>query len=82
MYREKCKILEILMLYFLLIIACDRRTEIDFPDQIPPGKTPKIFALGIVSTALDEYGCTMSPDGEEFYFIWIWRTFQFFNLST
>ena len=37
--------------------------------QKPPGRTPKLFAPGIVSTKnFDEYGCTFSPDGKEFYF--------------
>ena len=37
--------------------------------QKPPGNTPKLFARGVVSTKeFDEYGCTFSPDGKEFYF--------------
>ena len=36
--------------------------------QKPPGITPEVFAPGVVSTNLDEFGCTMSPDGGEFYF--------------
>lgn len=37
--------------------------------QKPPGDTPEIFSPGIVSTQnFDEYGCTFSPDGKEFYF--------------
>jgi len=40
--------------------------------QKPPGKIPKIFAQGIVCTDLDEYGCTFSPDGKQFFFT---RTF-------
>ena len=37
--------------------------------QTPPGDIPKIFAPDIVSSqSFDEYGCTFSPDGKEFYF--------------
>jgi len=36
--------------------------------QKPPRMTPEVFAPGIVSTDLNEHGCTVSPDGEEFYF--------------
>ena len=74
MYFTKCKTLErtIHLLCILSIVACDRKHEIDYLGQTPPGKTPKIFAPGIVSTDLEEYGCTMSPDGKEFYFT---RTF-------
>ena len=37
--------------------------------QTPPGKTPKIFAPGIISSdTLLEMGCTWMPDGKEFYF--------------
>jgi Tol biopolymer transport system component len=43
--------------------------EAPYLGQEPPGKTPKLFAPGIVSTKnFDEYGCTFSPDGKEFYF--------------
>ena len=36
--------------------------------QEPPGREPKIFAEGFVSTKVNEHGCTFSPDGKEFYF--------------
>jgi len=37
--------------------------------QKPPGITPEIFALGIVSTTKGhEYTCSISPDGKEIYF--------------
>ena len=41
--------------------------------QTPPGMEPEIFAPGIISTDLDEFGCTFSPDGKAFYFT---RTFM------
>lgn len=37
-----------------------------------PGNIPEIFAPGMVCTDLDEYGCTFSPNGKQFYFT---RTF-------
>jgi hypothetical protein len=51
-----------------MLSACDNRSQIDCLGQSPPGRIPAIFAPGIVSTELDEFGCTMSPDGHEFYF--------------
>lgn len=35
--------------------------------QTPPGKSPQIFAPGLVSN-MAVVGCTFSPDGQEFYF--------------
>ncbi|MCP4155141.1 MAG: hypothetical protein GY757_45875 [bacterium] len=40
--------------------------------QKPPGMKPEIFAPGIISTRLDEYGISFSPGGDEFFFT---RTF-------
>jgi hypothetical protein len=36
--------------------------------QTPPGRTPVVFAPGIVSTDAHEFSCSFSPDGSEFYF--------------
>ena len=37
--------------------------------QKPPGMTPEVFAPGLVSTKdHQEFSCTFSPDGKEFYF--------------
>ena len=36
--------------------------------QAPPGKTPVIFAPGFVSTDAHEFSCSLTPDGNEFYF--------------
>jgi hypothetical protein len=36
--------------------------------QEPPGKKPKIFAPGFVSTSEKEFSITFSPDGKECYF--------------
>ena len=40
--------------------------------QKPPGITPEIFAPGIVTTELSEFGITVSPDGKDILFT---RTF-------
>lgn len=38
--------------------------------QKPPGKTPEVFARGIISTEeFLEAGCTLTPDLKEFYFV-------------
>jgi len=36
--------------------------------QKPPGKTPKIFAPGIVSTGMSESAIAVSPDGKEIFY--------------
>ena len=61
--------------FVLLIIITSCSTQKPFPKlqgpylgQTPPGMTPEIFAPDFVSTALDEFGCTFSVDGKEFYF--------------
>ncbi|MFC1573067.1 hypothetical protein ACFL6M_05655, partial [Candidatus Eisenbacteria bacterium] len=36
--------------------------------QSPPGRTPKVFAPGIVSTTAHEYHISFAPDGREIYF--------------
>ncbi len=36
--------------------------------QTPPGMTPEIFALGIISTEDHEFSITISPDGKSIYF--------------
>lgn len=48
----------------------------DFPkltgpylEQKPPGKTPEIFAPGIVTTKEDEYAFEISPSGDEMLFV-------------
>ncbi|MCP4896120.1 MAG: hypothetical protein GY906_04015 [bacterium] len=60
------------ILLALALSGCRTELEIDFLGQEPPGATPTVFAPGLISTEFDEYGCTMSPDGREFYFT---RTF-------
>jgi hypothetical protein len=37
--------------------------------QKPPGRTPELFAPGIVSTRADEYGLEVSADGNEIIFV-------------
>jgi Tol biopolymer transport system component len=40
----------------------------DYLGQKPPGKTPEVFASGIVSTNKSEFNAAFSPDGNEFFF--------------
>ena len=63
----------VLMTIFLLTIHSCRQDECLIPKgpylgQTPPGTTPKVFALGIVSTEHHEHGITIHPKGDEIYF--------------
>lgn len=56
-------------------IAQVQEAAADFPvckcpylGQKPPGENPVVFAPGIISTEMEEFGCTFTPDGTEFYF--------------
>ena len=42
--------------------------EINYPEPMPAGKNPVVFAKGLVSSEEHEFGCCFSPDGKEFYF--------------
>lgn len=42
--------------------------ELAYLGQPPPGRTPVVFASGLVSTEHVEFGITFSPDGKEMYF--------------
>jgi Tol biopolymer transport system component len=42
--------------------------ESPYLGQKKPGKTPLVFAPGVVSSEAHEFGCCFSPDGKEFYF--------------
>jgi hypothetical protein len=45
--------------------------------QKPPGKTPGIFALGIVSIfGFTEFTRSFSPDNKEYYFLSIFKKFS------
>ncbi len=59
----------------VLMAANPLAQESEFPvlegpylGQIPVGTTPQKFAPDIVSTASHEFSCSLSPDGNEFYF--------------
>jgi len=57
-------------LYLSIIISCQtKQLSIDYFGQIPPDKTPKIFAPQIICLE-DRFECkgTFSPDGKAFYF--------------
>jgi len=72
--KQKAIFVGNVILLALMFTTCTRRS--DFPvlkgpylGQKPPGMTPEIFAPGIVSTEDNqEFSCTFSPDGKEFYF--------------
>jgi len=64
-----------ILLSFIFIFVCHAQQD-DFPvvkgpylGQKPPGKTPEVFAPGIVSTEeFLEFSGTFTPDGKEYYF--------------
>ena len=66
----------IFLIFSILIGFGNCTKKEDFPvfkdhylGQKPPGMTPEVFAPGIVSTKdHQEFSCTFSPDGKEFYF--------------
>ena len=72
--KQKVILIGIMIMLVMIFNTCTRQS--DFPvlkgpylGQKPPGLTPELFAPGIVSTeGYKEFGCTFSPDGEEFYF--------------
>ncbi len=63
----------ILLFFIVLIPGCSKKNSIPslkgpYLGQEPPGKTPEIFAPGIISTGASEFGSTFSPDGDAFYY--------------
>ena len=76
----KCKsvLLNILLISCMLIISCSQNSESEFPEltgpylgQEPPGKTPELFAPGLLSAGGDEANITFTPDGRELcYTLW------------
>ncbi len=62
-----------IILICLVFNNCARQSDSFFSSstylgQKVPGEKPEIFAPGIVSTELEEFGCSFTPDGREFYF--------------
>jgi hypothetical protein len=62
-----------IILTFLIFGSCARQNDSSilkgpYLGQKPPGVTPEIFAPGLISTELEEFGCSFTPDGTEFYF--------------
>jgi hypothetical protein len=76
--KGKIKLKKLILTICALLIAANSLHvhQKDFPEltgpylgQKPPGTTPEIFALGIVSLPeFTEYSGTFSPDGREYYF--------------
>jgi len=74
------KIVIVVFLAALMFFSCNQKSNKEslnsqltnltgpYLGQKPPGKTPKIFAPGVVSTELPERDLTISPDGNEIYF--------------
>ena len=74
MKRKAIFILLMLFIFFIGTSHAQDRSK-SFPvlkgpylGQKPPGMTPEVFAPGIVSTDVSEFGCTFAPDGKLFYF--------------
>lgn len=73
---KKLKAIYVGILLSLIFIFMSCVHQEDFPvlkgpylGQKPPGTTPEVFALGIVSIKVSEdTNCTFFPDGNEFYF--------------
>lgn len=62
-------VISTLVISSMLLYAQPIPTDSLYLGQIPPGKTPKIFAPGIISLAgRTEYGISISPDGKEMLF--------------
>lgn len=66
-----------------LFIGCDNFQKVEtvssgnYLGQTPPLNQPKLFAPGIVSTRMYERDFTMTPDGNEIYFLRILGNFEF-----
>ena len=66
----------IISICFLLVtVSAISFAQKDFPKltgpylgQKPPGKTPEIFAPGIISTNMNAAKIAISPDGKEIFF--------------
>ena len=69
------KLLFAAVILFQASAVCSQTAEAGLPvlkgpyvGQAPPGKTPVVFAPGFVSTDAHEFSCSLTPDGNEFYF--------------
>jgi len=63
------KILSVLMLPAAVAFSCSVTAPISYPDKDLPGKSPKVFAPGIVSLPQTREGAlSFSPDGKELFF--------------
>ena len=71
--RGSKKYFNLLIFVLLIFYRCtpqDKYPVLKGPylGQKPAEMTPEIFAPGIVSTELEEFGCAFTPEGTEFYF--------------
>lgn len=75
--KKKTDIFGIFILLVIMIINCTQQS--DFPilkgphlGQKPPGMIPEIFLPNILNTEeMRAFGSVFSPDGDEFYFVYI-----------
>lgn len=79
---------KLILVFFLVLsltffsVASEKADKISgiqrpFLGQQPPGKTPQLFAQGIISTVKSEQNGVFSPDGREFYFTRVLAGFKF-----
>jgi len=68
--KVQIKILSLILICQTTLSAQEKTSNLHGPylGQKPPGKTPEIFAPGIISTDKHEFSCCFSPDGNEIYF--------------
>ena len=72
--QQKVIFIGFLFSILLVFINCSKKNEIPvlkgpYLGQKPPGKTPEIFAPGIISTGYSEGIAAFTPDGKEFYYV-------------
>ncbi len=69
-HQNRWRLLWLCSVAFLCCAAQEEVSRISGPylGQAPPGRTPELFAPGVVSTGLDELNSVFSPDGRELYF--------------
>ena len=69
-HQNRWRLLWLFSVAFLCCAAQEEVSRISGPylGQAPPGRTPELFAPGVVSTGLDELNSVFSPDGRELYF--------------
>ncbi len=64
------------IIFLLILLFCGCAESDDFPvlrgdylGQDPPGEFPEVFAPGIISLGFHEHHLTISPDGDEMFYV-------------